>query len=87
MPTYQYECTQCGHQFEAKQSIKDDPLKACPKCRGAVERVVTGGSGFILKGAGFYKNDYRRDPFKPRCGQEAPCCGRDAPCEKPDCDA
>jgi len=87
MPTYQYECTQCGHQFEIRQSIKDEPLADCPDCNGKIQRVISGGSGFILKGPGFYKNDSRKDPLSPRCGSTSPCCGRDTPCETPECES
>ena len=40
MPTYEYECTKCGHTFEAFQSMKDEPLSSCPKCRGRVRRLI-----------------------------------------------
>jgi len=59
MPTYEYGCTNCGHQWEAFQSIKDDALKACPKCGDdTAKRLVSGGAGFILKGGGWYSDLY-----------------------------
>ena len=60
MPTYEYECTKCGNAFEKFQSMKDAPLKTCPKCRGKVTRLVGSGSGIIFKGSGFYETDYKR---------------------------
>ena len=59
MPTYEYECRKCGHRFDKFQSIMADPVKTCPKCRGKVARVVSGGAGIIFKGSGFYKTDNR----------------------------
>lgn len=59
MPTYEYVCTK-GHRFEAFQSIKDKPLTSCPKCGGAVRRVINGGMGVIFKGSGFYTTDYKK---------------------------
>lgn len=60
MPTYVYKCRKCGHQFDAFQSIMAPPLKRCPKCRGAVARMLTTGSGIIFKGSGFYQTDYKK---------------------------
>lgn len=57
MPTYDYECESCEHRFEVFQSMKDDPVKNCPECGGAVRRVVSGGAGIIYKGSGFYSTD------------------------------
>jgi putative FmdB family regulatory protein len=60
MPTYEYECTKCGHTFEAFQSMKDEPLSSCPKCRGRIRRLIGGGIGIIFKGSGFYTTDYKK---------------------------
>ena len=57
MPTYEYECKSCGHNFEAFQSMKDEPLKTCPKCSKEIRRVINGGTGVIFKGGGFYVTD------------------------------
>ena len=59
MPTYDYRCTVCGNQFEHFQSMFDEPLRICPKCNSAVKRVISGGSGLIFKGSGFYITDYK----------------------------
>lgn len=56
MPIYTYRCNK-GHLFEIEQSIKDEPLKHCNKCRSKVKRVITTTS-FLLKGGGWYKDGY-----------------------------
>ena len=60
MPTYDYECTDCGYSFEYFQSMSDEPLKTCPKCGGKVRRLIGGGLGVIFKGSGFYVTDNRK---------------------------
>lgn len=60
MPTYEYECTKCGHTFEAFQSMNDAPLSSCPECRGKVRRLIGGGLGVIFKGSGFYSTDNKK---------------------------
>ena len=57
MPTYEYECQECGHRFEVFQSITEDSYKTCPACRGKVKRLISGGAGLIFKGSGFYITD------------------------------
>ena len=60
MPTYEYACPKCGHQFEQFQSMRDEPLKRCPQCKKAgLKRLVGGGAGLIFKGTGFYITDYK----------------------------
>jgi len=75
MPTYDYECQTCGHQFEAKQSMKDPHLTDCPvgACAGPVKRKIGVGAGFIFKGTGFYITDYRSDSYKAAAKQDAQC--------------
>ncbi len=63
MPTYEYECTKCDHHFEVFQSMKDDPLKRCPKCRCKIRKVLGSGAGIIFKGSGFYQTDYRSKDY------------------------
>ena len=60
MPTYEYKCKSCGHEFEEFQSITAEPLKKCPECSKEVVRLIGSGSGIIFKGAGFYATDYRK---------------------------
>jgi putative FmdB family regulatory protein len=62
MPTYEYECKECGHAFERFQSINDDPIRTCPECEGRVRRLISTGGGLVFKGPGFYATDYRRGP-------------------------
>ena len=70
MPTYEYICRACGHEFEEFQSIKADPIAVCPKCRKRkVERKIGIGGAVIFKGGGFYETDYRSDSY--RSGEEA----------------
>ncbi|WP_009962705.1 FmdB family zinc ribbon protein [Verrucomicrobium spinosum] len=73
MPTYEYECTTCGHQFETVQSMKDPHLKDCPQqeCAGPVKRKIGRGAGLIFKGTGFYITDYRSDSYKAAAKQDS----------------
>ncbi|OVE73963.1 FmdB family transcriptional regulator [bacterium B17] len=64
MPTYDYECTKCGHRFEKFQSMSDEPVKRCPECRCKVKRLIGTGAGVIFKGSGFYQTDYRSDSYR-----------------------
>jgi putative FmdB family regulatory protein len=59
MPTYEYACQRCGHNFEEFQSITAEPLKKCPRCNGELQRLLGAGSGLIFKGSGFYQTDYK----------------------------
>lgn len=61
MPTYDYKCNSCSHTFEIFQSIKDDPLKECPNCRGELKRLIGIGVQPIFKGSGFYQTDYKNN--------------------------
>jgi len=58
MPTYDYRCRDCGHEFEAQQAFSDDALTECPACGGALKKKF-GSVGIAFKGSGFYKNDAR----------------------------
>ena len=61
MPTYQYECSGCGYEFEVLQSMKDAKLRKCPECgKLKLSRLIGGGSGVIFKGSGFYATDYKK---------------------------
>lgn len=72
MPTYEYVCAKCSHEFDQFQSIAADPLAVCPKevCgqkkwgRGKVKRKLSTGGGLIFKGSGFYITDYRSEGYK-----------------------
>jgi len=61
MPTYDYRCDNCGHEFDAFQSITEAALKKCPKCgKNKLRRLIGAGAGIIFKGSGFYETDYKR---------------------------
>jgi putative FmdB family regulatory protein len=72
MPTYEYICEKCGHEFETSRSISAAPLKICPEnlCarkkwgRGKVKKKVSAGAGLLFKGSGFYITDYRSQKYK-----------------------
>jgi len=71
MPTYEYACQKCEHEFEQFQSMRDEPLKKCPKCKkAALKRLVGSGAGLIFKGTGFYITDYKNKSGKPEAGGE-----------------
>ncbi len=71
MPTYEYRCKKCDHEFEVFQSIKDAPKKTCPKCKGRVERLIGAGAGLLFKGSGFYITDYRSESYKSAAKSES----------------
>ena len=72
MPTYEYACQKCGHHFEQFQSMRDEPLKLCPKCKKAgLKRLLGTGAGLIFKGSGFYITDYKKKSGGPEGGGEA----------------
>ncbi|MEU9594630.1 FmdB family zinc ribbon protein [Streptomyces sp. NPDC048219] len=58
MPTYQYQCTECGEGLEAVQKFTDDALTECPNCKGRLKKVFS-AVGIVFKGSGFYRNDSR----------------------------
>ncbi|WP_436941070.1 FmdB family zinc ribbon protein [Streptomyces sp. SudanB66_2053] len=58
MPTYQYQCTECGKGLEAVQKFTDDALTECPNCQGRLKKVFS-AVGIVFKGSGFYRNDSR----------------------------
>jgi putative FmdB family regulatory protein len=58
LPTYQYACTECEHEFEQFQSFSDDALTVCPQCQGRLRKVFN-AVGVVFKGSGFYRNDSR----------------------------
>ncbi len=65
MPTYDYVCDACDHAFEQFQSMKDDALTKCPKCKKKkLRRLFGAGAAIVFKGSGFYQTDYRSDSYK-----------------------
>src|SRR5213080_4776077 len=65
MPTYEYLCEACEHNFDEFQSIKDKPLKKCPQCgKKKLRRLFGTGAAVLFKGSGFYETDYRSESYK-----------------------
>jgi putative FmdB family regulatory protein len=84
MPTYEYECGTCGLRFERRQAITEEPITDCPECHGKVQRLISGGAGFIFRNS----VHSRRGTPGQECSLERAgrtCCGRDERCEKPAC--
>jgi putative FmdB family regulatory protein len=74
MPTYEYLCDACEHQFEEFQSFTAEPLTKCPECgKKKLRRLLGSGAAVIFKGSGFYETDYRSDSYKAaaKADQEA----------------
>ena len=82
MPTYQYECSACGHAFEELQAMSASKLTKCPKCgKKKLDRLIGTGSGMIFKGSGFYATDYKKAPSKAETKPEAaPAAKPSTPC-------
>lgn len=68
MPIYEYACTGCGHHLEVMQSIKDPPLRQCPKCRKSKLQKLISAAGFQLKGTGWYATDFKGGSKKATAG-------------------
>ena len=65
MPTYDYRCEACAHEWELFQRITAKPIRKCPECgKLKARRVIGPGAGIIFKGSGFYETDYRSDSYK-----------------------
>lgn len=72
MPTYDYQCSACEHEFEAFQSITEEPLVKCPKCKKKkLKRLFGAGAGILFKGSGFYQTDYRSDGYKKSAASDS----------------
>jgi putative FmdB family regulatory protein len=72
MPTYEYECTECGHAFERFQSMTAKPDPTCPKCnKKKARRLISGGGGLLFKGSGFYCTDYRSSSYKSAASKDS----------------
>ncbi|HRZ40806.1 MAG TPA: zinc ribbon domain-containing protein [Candidatus Omnitrophota bacterium] len=86
MPTYQYECSGCGHAFEKMQSITEAKLTVCPSCKkSTLHRLIGTGSGLIFKGSGFYQTDYKNKPCSPNTcpvqKDSGGCCADSGNCQ------
>jgi putative FmdB family regulatory protein len=94
MPTYEYICSKCGHQFEKSQPISEPALTVCPKeicvkkkwAKGRVKRAISGGGGLLFKGTGFYITDYRSENYRQAAKKDSvPAATNDKPSTpKPD---
>ncbi len=74
MPTYDYECSKCGHRYEVFQKMTDKVLTQCPECKGKVKRLIGAGSGIIFKGSGFYQTDYKKSGSSSGSSPKNPTC-------------
>ena len=91
MPTYEYVCEKCGHQFEKLQSISAKPLTICPEAlcarkrwgKGKVKRAISTGGGLIFKGSGFYTTDYRSEKYKEAARKDVPAASSTGAASKP----
>lgn len=73
MPTYDYICNECRHEFEAFESIKADPQTVCPACgKPSLRRKIGAGAAILFKGSGFYQTDYRSESYKKAAKADAP---------------
>lgn len=94
MPTYEYVCAKCGHEFEKIQSMADPALTICLKevcaekkwARGRVKRKISTGGGLIFKGSGFYITDYRSEGYKQAAKKDADSTKPAAPTTPPSSD-
>lgn len=90
MPTYEYVCAKCGHEFEMVRSMAAEPLKTCPKelCaqkkwgRGKVTKKIGGGAGLLFKGSGFYITDYRSEGYKSAAKKDSSTPAESKPAAK-----
>jgi putative FmdB family regulatory protein len=83
MPTYEYQCEQCGFLFEIAHSMSLDHEVLCPQCGSEAKRIITGGSGFITKSS---RSNSLNDNKGIKCGKEQTCCGKTTPCDVSPCD-
>ena len=69
MPTYEYICDSCFHEFDIFQSMSSDRLTKCPQCEEkSLRRKIGIGAGIIFKGSGFYETDYKKKPKSENAG-------------------
>ncbi|GIW97315.1 MAG: FmdB family transcriptional regulator [Pirellulaceae bacterium] len=71
MPTYDYQCDACGHEFELYQGITEPVKKKCPECgKRKLRRLIGTGAAVVFKGSGFYQTDYRSESYKKAAAAE-----------------
>jgi putative FmdB family regulatory protein len=76
MPIYEYQCTQCSHQFDALQKISDDPLTLCPQCGQSSLQKLVSAAGFQLKGNGWYATDFKSKPKAQESSNSEPAAAQ-----------
>lgn len=84
MPTYEYRCPACKHEFEKFQRMSEEPKAECPECGAESERKLSGGAGLLFKGSGFYITDYRPDSYKKAASSDSGSGGEKSGGEKKD---
>lgn len=88
MPTYDYACEACRHEFEEFQSITAAPLRKCPSCgQPKLRRLIGPGAGVLFKGSGFYQTDYRSESYKKAAEAEKKPSSTDAAAKPAGADA
>ncbi len=75
MPTYEYECPECGYKFEKFESITAEHRAKCPECGARCRRLISAGAGVIYKGPGFYTTDYRSESYKKAAKKDREAAG------------
>ncbi len=83
MPTYEYACEKCGHEFEREQRITEDPVKTCPKCRARKVQRLISNTSFVLKGSGWYSDLYSSQKPDKKPDSSGESSGGDDKTEKP----
>ena len=78
MPIYEYQCPDCGYQFEQLQKISDEPIRVCPNCEQTHVKKLVSQTSFVLKGGGWYKDHYGLKG-KPEGAKETPSTGGESP--------
>jgi putative FmdB family regulatory protein len=79
VPIYEYQCPDCGYQFEQLQKISDEPIRVCPNCEQTHVRKLVSQTSFVLKGGGWYKDHYGLKGGKAEGAKETPSSGGDKP--------
>lgn len=70
MPTYEYRCPSCGHEFERFKKMSEQAHAPCPECGDQADQLISGGAGLLFKGSGFYITDYRSDSYREAAKKE-----------------
>jgi len=84
MPTYDYVCPNCGHEFQKFHKMNAKVKLKCPKCGTVAERKITGGAGLLFKGSGFYITDYKKADKADKTGEAGKGGEKKADTKKPD---